>query len=180
MAKKSATDIRNRSIEIHKAARLLGKDIQSHLVDIAKHILSVESNGDVSLATHFVTLLNEKKEGESRSVIRSVAVKNWLETFSACVWGKDKSGKEGFKLNKDMRNFLLSNPKDMTIHMKDAATTKWNELTPEKPFVSFDLNAAIAALIKRAEDKLGEEVPEGQKGHKIDTAKLELLKTLAE
>lgn len=179
MAKFDAKTIRARSIEINKAARTLGKDIQSHIVTIARHILSEESNGDTSLATHFVTLLNEKREGQSNSIVRSTAVKNWFETFAACTWGKTKDGKEGFKLNKKMRDHLLANSSDMKEHMTSAIRTKWNELTPEKPFQVFDLDAAIAALVKRAEEKAQEETPEG-KHHKISAEKLELLKSLAD
>lgn len=166
-----ASELKARSIEINKSAKTLGKEVHTHLMHIAKHIAM---SRDTTLATHFVTLLmNKDAEGESRSIVRADAVKNWLEAFAFCVWGKQKDGKEGFKL----RSEALANIED--THFATAAANPWNEYTKAKPFAIFDLDKAIEALIKRAEEKQGEECPEG-KAHKIAAAKLEALKALAE
>lgn len=173
MAKAIATtDLKARSIELATSARQLGKDIHTHLMAIARHIASPEANGDVSLATHFVTLLMMKdKEGESRAVVRADAVKNWLEAFAFCQWGKTKDGKEGFKLSRTRLDEITAD------HFKVAASNPWNVYTKAKPFQIFDLDAAMKALLKRAKEKAEEQTPEGVK-HKIDVdhlAKLEAM-----
>lgn len=171
--KLNSVEIRAKSIEIAATAKDIGKVIHTHCMNIARFIASPEANGDVTTATHFLTLLmNKDKEGEKRSIVRADAVKNWLEAFAFVTWGKTKDGKEGFKLSRDRLNAAEPD------HFKVAGGNPWNVYTKEKPFSIFDLDKAIAALVKRAAEKSSEVCPEGIH-HKIDAAKLAALQELA-
>ena len=173
--------IKARSVELSNSVRSIGKEIHTHLCDIMKFIASPEANGDVSTATHFLTLLMNEKEGESRSIVRADAVKNWLEAYAFCKWGKDKSGKAAFKLNRKALDSVISDKDALRVHFKEAAGNPWNVFTKAKPFTFFDLDAAIAALVKRAENApdIPAELVEAGKSHKIPADKLAALKALA-
>lgn len=168
------TELKNRSIEIAKSAKEIGKAIHLHNMAITRHIIATR---DVTLATHFVTLLMNNKDGESRSIVRADAVKNWFEAFGFCTWAKTKDGKAGFKLAKTALD-SLSDPDEMKAHIKLASANPWNVYTKAKPFQIFDLEAAIKSLVKRAEDKANETGPNGEH-HKVNTVVLESLKALA-
>lgn len=173
--------LKDRSIELAKSVRSIGKEIHTHLCDIMKHIASKEANGDVTPATHFLNLLMDVKEGESRSVVRADAVKNWLEAYAFVTWGKDKSGKAAFKLNRKALDSVVSDNDAFRTHCKEAASNPWNVFTKAKPFTFFDLEAAIASLIKRAEDapEIPADLQAAGKAHKIPADKLAALKALA-
>lgn len=161
--------LKNRSIEIAKSAKSLGVEIHKHNMSIARHIAETR---DVTLASHFVKLLMNSKDGESRSIVRADAVKNWFEAFGFCTWGKTKDGKEGFKLHKTALDQIEAD------HFKVASANPWNVYTKAKPFQIFDLEAAIKSLVKRAADKINETGPNGET-HKVNTATLEALKAIA-
>jgi hypothetical protein len=174
--------LKARSAELAKSVRSIGKEIHTHLCDIMKHIASKEANGDVTPATHFLTLLMmNDKEGESRAIVRADAVKNWLEAYAFVTWSKDKAGKAAFKLNRKALDSVVSDNDAFRTHCKEAASNPWNVYTKAKAFTFFDLDAAIAALVKRAENApdVPLELQEAGKHHKIPADKLAALKALA-
>ncbi len=162
-------EINARSNEISKNAKSLGKEIHSHLITIAYH---VGNHRDTSVATTFLKLLHDA----DKAVVRSDAVKNWLEAFAFVTWGKQKDGKDGFKLNKSAHESVMSDAGEARAHFKTANANPWNKYTKAKPLQSFDLDAAIKAAIKRAET--AQDNPADFKEVKIDDTKLAALKAL--
>ena len=169
----NAKEIRIASVEIVKSAKDLGKLIHSHNIEIVKHIFS-EGNGDFTEATFFVT----KLRNSDKSIVRAAAVKAWFEAFAGCTWGKTKDGKEGFK---KARGMFAAIEADLPANMRAARANPWNVYTKAKAFSFFDLDAAIAALVKRAEnvDEVPAELAAAGKGHKINAEHLAKLKDLA-
>lgn len=165
--------IRNASIELAKSAKSLGVEIHKHNVVLMKHVVE---HRDVSVLTHFINLLMmNDKDGNSNSVIRAVAVKNWMEVFAFGKW-TSKDGKGSFKLNKTMLDAM--SPDELKAHVRVAAATPWNKLTKEKPFPIFDFDAALASLIKRANEKRLEVGDNGER-HKVDEDHLSKAKEFA-
>ena len=168
-------ELKSRSLEISKAAKAVGKDIHKHLVNLMVHAFE---NKDVSTFTHFRSLLEMKnKDGESHSIVRVKAVADWINVFGIAVYGKTKDGKDGYTLNAKMHAALAADKNEWKEHLKQAKATPWNKLSPEKPYSVFDLDKALAALVKRAEEKADETGPNGEK-NKVDTARLDALKAL--
>jgi hypothetical protein len=169
--------LRTVSAEISKRAKTLGADIHKHNCDIMAHIIKTR---DVTVATHFVTLLMAMKGEVSHSTVRSQAVLAWFTEFGFVKWSKTKDGKPGFKLNGKKLDALLADTAkdDLAAHIKLAKATKWNELTPEKPIAIYDFDAAFATLIKTGEKKANETLPEG-KTHKVTAEHLAKARALA-
>lgn len=138
-----------------KASGTIDKRIASHLVDIAKHINGA-GNGDVSAANYFFSLLS------STSGVRKDAVGNWLMAYAGCSWNQDKK-KFGRK-------------KDFTFSEQLATENPWYKFTPQKEFKPFDLDAAIKALLKRANNALEDTENEGK--HKVNKDHLKMLEAI--
>lgn len=171
----NAQEIKARSIEINKSVKAIGTDIHNHLLSIMKHIAE---HRDTTLATHFLNLMvNNDKAGDSRSIVRADAVKNWFEAFAFVTWAKAKDGKAAFKLNKTALD-SLDTAEAMKEHVGMAKANPWNVYTKAKPLASFDLVAAIKAAVERAEK--AQKNPEDFKSVKIDADKLATLKSLIE
>lgn len=178
MAKMNKQEIRARSVEIVKSAKDIGKAIHTHCLAIVEHSFDPErGNGDFSEATFLVAKLHADK----KSVVRADAIKAWFEAFGGMKWGKHKDGKEGFTKAKGMFAAITATPESLKENFAAAKANPWNVYTKAKDFTFFDLDKAIAALIKRAENL--EEVPEALakegKGHKINPEHLAALKALA-
>lgn len=177
--KLSAEILNSNTVEIAKSAKVLGKDIHIHLVNIATYIFATK---DVTPATRFLVAMqnNKKVDGgtEKHSIVRDDAIKNWLETFGLCKWGKNKAGEPAFRLNGAMYDALIADKQEAAIHFATAKKTPWNKLTPAKPYTVFDLDKALASLLKRAEDKAQEVGPNGEKNN-VDPEKLAKLKAIA-
>lgn len=162
-------EINAKSAELSKSAKELGKEIHSHLITIAKH---VAEHKDTSVATVFLNLMHNQE----KAIVRSDAIKNWLEAFAFVTWGKQKDGKEGFKLNKSAYESVTASKEETTKHFKLANANPWNKYTKAKALTSFDLEAAIKAVLKRAEN--AHDNPAEFKEVKIDEEKLNALKAL--
>lgn len=151
MAKKlNALEIR--SVELSKNVKAIGVDIHNHLVSI---MLDIIKNRNTGIAAHFLKLLmNADKEGNSKSVVRADAVKNWLEAFAFFKYPLDKkTGKRADKLNKTALDSLLT-PADIAAHIKTAKANPWYKYTSAKPFdAALDIVAIIKGAVKRAEDR---------------------------
>jgi len=162
----------------HKVAKIFGNDIHKHLVAIVKYIHSSEASGDVTLATHYYQGFRnvDKETGANRSVIRAEAIKAWLSDFGGLTFGKFKTAKggevEGFRRSAERFDPITA---DMANHTKVMMATKWMDYKQEKPENVFDLDKAIAALIKRAEEKVGGKTAEG-KAHIVQVQRLKALK----
>lgn len=72
---------------------------------------------------------------------RPKALRAWFETFSPIRFNGD--GEVGLLADKDKRVWLT----------KEALATPLWELNPEKPVVAFDLDKALAAVLKRYDDQ---------------------------
>lgn len=147
-AASAAKALNNTSKQIGKDAKAFGRRIHTHLIAIAKHVLA---HRDATVGGVFLKeMMDVDKEGNSRSVVRSEAIKNWLEAFGFCKWVKD-GDKQVMKINKKMLDAVSGNLDETRKHFKEANATPWNKLTPEKPFNGFDLDAALKAVLTRAE-----------------------------
>jgi hypothetical protein len=157
---KTLKQLNARTNQLATTSAKLMADIHSHMVDIVEH---VREHGDVTAATN---LLNAIKNG-----VRRDAMANWFKAHGAMTGSQDDDGVFTMKRDKSVKLDAID---------IDAARneTPW-DLTPEKKWTAFDLNKAIAALVKRAEEKMNEEVPEGATGHKIDVDTLAKIKALA-
>lgn len=166
--------IKANSIAIAKTAKEVGKEIHNQCLVIAKFIADPQNNGDVSLASHFVKLLNN----DSKSVVRSDAVRLWFEGFAFCKWGKQKDGTEGFKLSSATLKHIQSDETEAKKHWTTAKATPWYSYAKEKPFIAFDFDKALASLVKRANEKATETGPNGEK-NKVDLAHVARVRELA-
>lgn len=151
--------IKANSIAIAKTAKEVGKEIHNQCLVIAKFIADPANNGDVSLASHFVKLLNNDR----KSIVRSDAVRLWFEGFAFCKWGKQKDGTEGFKLSAAALKHIQTDDAEAKKHWTTAKATPWYSYAKEKPFVVFDFDKALASLVKRANEKATESGPNGEK-----------------
>ena len=148
MAKK-LNAIETASVLIAKNVKAVGVEIHNHLVVIMTDIVKNRNTGN---AAHFLTLLvANDKEGNSKSVVRADAVKNWLEAFAFVRFG-NKDGKLTDKLNGKALDSLVD-PKEMAAHVRTAKSNPWYNYTTAKPVVPFDIIEAIKSAVKRAEDR---------------------------
>ena len=115
------------------AGKTLDKRIHHHLVNIADHI-NGKGNGDTTAANYFFSKLT------SSSGIRRDAIGNWLIAFAGCAWNAEakKFGRQ--------RNFKYDH--------KAATENPWFKFTKQAEFKPFDLEKALASLIKKAEAAL--------------------------
>jgi hypothetical protein len=183
MAKEmTVKEIRARSIEIHKSTRDIAKQVHEHLLTIMGHIVA---HKDTTVATHFYMLLAEvsKSDGKSYSVIRASAVKEWLETYAFCRFGKQKNGQPGFLLaNKAYDAFFGDDGKliiaEYAKHVASAKGNPWHKIKADETFKPFDLMVQLASLVKRAETKAKED-RKGPNGE-TDSIPADILAALAE
>lgn len=153
---KTLAELNKRSVALSKRSRELAKDIHTHMVDIVAH---VKAHGDVTAATFLIQNIH--------SAVRRQAIVNWFCAFGGMNFNKDKEGVEKFTRNKSV-------PADQIDLKLCEEESPW-DYTPEPELKAFDLDKAIAQLIKRAEKRLEDPT----EGDKIDADKLELLKSLA-
>lgn len=187
MIKNASKTLNARSLELSKSAATLGKEIQSHLIDIAKH---VAIHGDTSPAVAFLSMMERAdKDGKKNSIIRADAIRNWLADFAFCKFGKDKdTGRMTASVNK--KNRAESAEDNHKAHITKARTVIWNKYTPEKEsdVGSFDIDEMIDAIIKRVEKtiddvRLGDgrfknQTAEKRIGNKLDSERLTALLAL--
>lgn len=169
-----AKSLKIRSDEIVSISRNLDKDIHTHVVNILKFITSPEASGQVSPATYFLMKLHNK----GLTGARVDAIRNWFETFGPLKW-ESKDGKEGFKVRAEKMKEFQANSAAM---LKQANATPFFKLQKAKVEVGFDLDTAIAALVKRAEEKLGQKYTDKngkEHEHKVSIEKLNALKAIA-
>jgi len=161
---KTIAQLNSRTAQLCSSSKKLAENIHLHCVDIAEHF---KEHGDTTAASLLIQALH--------SAVRKNALKNWFEAFSGMKYvaeSKNKDGKikpEHFIRNKDIPFEQI----DLDAALE---TSPW-DFTPEPVFKPFDLNAAIKALIKKAE-KAGEDA-EHQEAHVIPDDKLAALKALA-
>lgn len=152
-----------RSAEIAKLARTLGKDIHNHCLGIMSAVILYRN---VTPAVRFIQLLDEcDKEGNSRAIVRSNAVAKWFETF-AFVRFKTEDGRiVGGKLAAKTLDGM--NETELDDNMRSAKSMPWNTLVKQEKFNPFDLEKALATLVKNAKTKRNERGPNGET-NKVD------------
>ena len=159
---KSLQEINERSTVLAKSAKDLGKDIHSHLMDILYFIVndaekSPTGGGNVEPASRFLKLIQNNTGVGGKSVkaaiIRTDAVKAWLEEFAFC---RKYSDDTGFKFNRAA--FEKRDPK----HAFHAAQNPWYKFTPEKPYSRWNLKTVIESAYKTANEKKSERGPNGE------------------
>lgn len=139
-----------------RASGTLDKRIAAHLVNISKHINGA-GNGDVSTANYFFHLIS------STSGVRKDAIGNWLMTYAGCSWNTEKK--------------QFGRKKNFVFDLEAAVREPWYVLTPQKEFKPFDLERALAALIRKAHKALEDQ--EHASEHKVNKSTLNTLEILA-
>ena len=139
----------------------LDADIQTAAVCSAIH---AHQHSDASLLIRLVQALPKGS--------RSNALKDWMLRYAPIAF--DKDGEIVFSRPYDNKD---EESRTAAVAACEAAT-HWTEHKPEPKFVPFDLGAALAALLKKAEAAAKD--TEHADAHKIDPEVLGKLKALAE
>ena len=149
--------LNSRSTVLVGASKQVDKAIAHHLVQIANHV-NGKGNGDTSAVNFFWSLLTAGKT----SGIRADAIGNWLLAYAGVTYN-DKTQKYGRK-----RDFQYSE--------QLATENPWYSFTKQAEFKPFDLDKALAALIKKAHNAL--EDSEHAKEHKVSKETLRKIEAL--
>lgn len=127
----------------YKSIAKRGHDIAARLVVHAVRY------GDVSLASRFLSKMDEK--GDGKSMARANMFKGWFERKGPFTWSKEA---KGFKCNTDKRAKMQHHIKDNKTAAKFYSTlmkdVPW-EKDKEPEYKGFDLDKQIMLLVKRAE-----------------------------
>lgn len=127
--------------------KTLERDIHIAAVSCLNH---ADLHGDITLAQKLVEAVP--------SLARKNALKDWFLAHG--------------KFSYDMENKALTyNKKGVTL-LQEAIETPFWVFKPEAEYKPFDINAAVAQLVQRAEKAV-------EKGEKVPTDKLEALRKLA-
>ena len=171
----TAKELNTRSNELVSVSRNLDKELHKHLCNIVEFITSEEANGNILPATHIV----EKLFNKGQTSVRVDSITTWFAAFAPITWTKGKDNqKDGFKLNP---NKLADFNENRQASLKSAKAMPFYKFTKAKVESAFDLDAAIAALVKKAEEKQGHSITnaKGEKvDHKVSADKLASLKAL--
>jgi len=140
-----------------RASTQVDKAIAHHLCEIAKHV-NGKGNGDVSAVNYFWSILT----AGGKSGLRHDAIGNWLIAFCGVTWNAEKK--------------RYNRKKDFTFDLRAAEESPWYTFTKQSAFKPFDLDKALAALIKRANAAL--EDAEHAKEHKVNKDMLKRIEAL--
>lgn len=150
--------LNSRSETLLRASTQVDKAVAHHLVEIAKHV-NGKGNGDVSAVNYFWALLT----AGGKSGLRHDAIGNWLLAYAGVTWNAEKK--------------RYNRKKDFVFDLRAAEETPWYSFTKQAAFKPFDLEKALAALIKRAHNAL-EDTSEEAKANKVNKEVLKRLETL--
>lgn len=126
-----------RSETLIGASKQVDKAIAHHLAQIANHV-NGKGNGDTSAVNYFWSLLTAGKT----SGLRADAIGNWLLAYCGVTYN-DKTKKYGRK-------------KDFQYSEQLATENPWYSFTKQAEFKPFDLEKALKALLKKAENALAD------------------------
>lgn len=118
-----------------RASGQLDKRIAAHLVAIANHV-NGKGNGDTSAVNYFWSLVT----AGGKSGLRADAIGNWLLAYCGVTYN-DKTKKYGRK-------------RDFQYDVQLAVENPWYLFTKQAEFKPFNLDKALAALIKKAHTAL--------------------------
>ena len=145
--------------KIKTAGKKLDDMIQTALQCSAIH---AHQHGDITLLQGVLEALPKGS--------RSVAVKDWM--LKHAPLGFDEKGGMVFIRSYDVKD---ETTRQIAIELCIKAI-HWTECKPEAPFVPFDLDKALAALLKKA--KAAQDDSEHADKHKLDLEKLAKLQAL--
>lgn len=131
---------------IQTRGKSLEKDIHVAAVSVLVH---ADKHGDITLAQKLVDAVP--------TMARKNALRDWLLAHG--------------KFSYDAQNKTLTYNKGAVTLVEEAIAMPFWEFKPEAEYVAFDINAAIAQLVKRAESAIA-------KGEVVPTAKLEQIRKL--
>lgn len=146
---KTIKQLSARSKQLAVSAAKLNESIHMHMVDIIEF---VKETGNVTPAADFLNMIGL---GHRRD-----AIANWFAVHGGMTGSQDTETGI-FKMKRDK-----AVPLDQIDIEAARAESPWT-MTKEKAWNAFDLKKALETLVKRAKEKAGEEIPEGQKGHNI-------------
>ena len=163
-----------RSVELGRiySPSKAGKEIHNHLLDLLAFNIHPDRNGDVSTLTKFIKEMNHN----GKAIVRIDAISTWIARYCPAEWSKSDGVFKG-KPKVAAKMFSDDNGK---AHIKQAASEPWFAMVKSDPTPKgFDLDKAIAALVKRAgEAKENADGSFDPSKVKIDAEKLTLLETL--
>lgn len=147
-----------RSETLLRASSQVDKAIAQHLVAIAKHV-NGKGNGDVSAVNYFWSILT----AGGRSGLRHDAIGDWLLAYAGVTWNAEK------KRYNRKREFQFSE--------QLATENPWYLFKRQTAYKPFDLEKALAALVKRANTRL-EDTSEDAKKDVINKETLRMLEEI--
>ncbi len=183
--------LNKRSNEIAKTASAFGKEVQIHLVDLMMHVIRGGKDGtpsmDVTPAAIFhkavakATVVNGKTV--RHSVLRSEAIKKWLQDFAFVTFGNDKVSLNKAAFNRELK---LDNFKS---HIAKAKANPWFKYQPESNATpaAFDIDAAILSMIESIErrqeaamdpERISKQTAKARAGNKFDSPAWHALQAL--
>lgn len=182
----NAKELNAASIQIAKSATELGKTIHLHCLALMNHVIE---HRDVSVCdVFFKAVAKVDKEGRKVSVVRSEAIKKWLQKFAFVSFKADKAS----ELAKPA--YKVGQSDNFKTHKAEAKVQPWNKFTVEPGEVktSFDIDAEIDRMIEalmnriddaqKGEGRFGRQTPAAKAGNKFESdrlAKLVALKRVA-
>lgn len=136
------------------SAATMQKKVQIAAVSILQH---AHKHGDYTKANDLVNGLG--------TGVRAAALVEWFSTYGGLTV---KEGEEGFS--------GWAGADHIKDNFQDAKATMWWTLKPVSPFKAFDLEAAIASLVKKAEKAAAD--TEHAKENNVDAELLAKLRAL--
>lgn len=176
-----------RSLELGKTAKELGKEIHLHCLALMQHVQA--NSGDISVCKVFLDALSPTdKAGKNASIVRSEAVKKWLQDFAFLSFEKNEKGRVVAKLA--AKKFKEAKQDNFAAHNKAARVLTWNKYTPEPAAVkAFDVDTAIDNALKAIEKSIDEarlgtgrferQTPEVRAANKLESARLDAIRAAA-
>ena len=155
---KTIKQLAARTKQLSDTSAKFAMDCHNHMVDIVEFI---KATGNVTPATDFINAMSGST--------RKDAIKNWFTVHGGC----------SAKIDAEAGKITFSRNKKVTLEGIDIegakAESPWT-LTKDAAFKSFDLIAAVNAILKRVDNL--ETPPEGAKAHNVPADKLAALKAL--
>lgn len=142
--------------------KLTGKRLDKAIqIMLASACLHAHSHGDFDLINETITAMNKGS--------RTNAAREFVERFGPVNWN-EKNKNFVFSKKKRIENFEESELFNTML------STDWTELKPEAPFRPFDLQAQLAAILRKAKEAAADQ--EHADKHKVSESEIDALQII--